>query len=380
MQRLINAPDGLLSLEKLLEQNTKITNVLLVTGKASFEATGAKSALNYLFETYNVTHFSDFEVNPKLADVEKGLRLLKGNLPDVIIAIGGGSVIDMAKLLKANYATGIARLEGVISGMEDAAPIDIPLIAIPTTAGSGSEATHFAVCYIGTKKFSVACDDLLPNIVILDGHLLASSKSNLRACNALDALSQAIEGAWAVGGTKASRAFAFQAIRIILKNINAFVKGSNDADLNQDMITASYIAGKAINISKTTAAHAWSYGFTSKYGVPHGSAVWLTMPRIFALHAKHAASQTNSNAQFVETMKELLSIFEFSKIETIEAELNGFLQKIGAPDFNQIMSAHTTEERLEIAGMVNMQRLKNNPVQFSSEEINHIFGTYLAHI
>ena len=137
---------------------------------------------------------------------------------------------------------------------------EIPLIAIPTTAGSGSEATHFAVVYIDEEKFSLASDFLLPEAVILDGNLISSGSKYQKTCNALDALSQAIESAWAAGSTEKSRQFAFEAIsacwRLIPKVLQT--EKHNVADL-QAMIVASNQAGRAINISKTTAAHAWSY-------------------------------------------------------------------------------------------------------------------------
>ena len=163
---------GLRSLEALksIVREYGATRIFVVTGKESFKKCGAKFIVENALKDYETTYFSDFEVNPKIEDVLKGVNLIHDNKIELLICVGGGSVIDMAKLIKAfiinkNQAYDIAK------GITKVIDPDIPLLAIPTTAGSGSESTHFAVVYINKEKFSVADECLLPSQVILDGNL-----------------------------------------------------------------------------------------------------------------------------------------------------------------------------------------------------------------
>ena len=194
--------------------------ILLVTGKDSYSACGAESVLTIALKDENVMRFSDFEVNPKIEDAERGVALARDADVDLIIAVGGGSVIDMAKLIKAFYSTPKLSHE-LAHGQATMSDPNIPLIVAPTTAGSGSEATHFAVVYIGLNKYSVACSLLLPEIVFLDGKLITTGSSYQKACNGLDALAQAIESAWAVGSTNISRAYSFEAVNLCVKYLKS---------------------------------------------------------------------------------------------------------------------------------------------------------------
>ena len=120
-------------------------HVFLVRGKNSYNKSGAKSIIDSILQVLNcsVTEFYDFEENPKIEDLEKGLLLLRTSQPSVIVAIGGGSVLDMSKLLRFFYSYS-GEMTGKNFKQECAL---LPLIALPTTAGTGCEATHFAVLY-----------------------------------------------------------------------------------------------------------------------------------------------------------------------------------------------------------------------------------------
>ncbi len=151
-------------------------DVLFVTGKASYELSGAHSFVTKELSGLNAVYFSDFLPNPSVEDLERGLSFLKKVSPDYVIAVGGGSVLDMAKLMvffgsinraPRTYLSSPARLDSN-SGA-------VPLCAIPTTAGTGSEATQFAVLYDGKIKHSVADPSILPDAVILNPSLTEGS-------------------------------------------------------------------------------------------------------------------------------------------------------------------------------------------------------------
>lgn len=186
-----------------------------------------------------IVYFNDFGVNPKIEDAERGAALaLKAGI-DLIIGVGGGSVMDMAKLIKAIYRTPEKSKElakGEISMIDPG----ISMILIPTTAGSGSEATHFTVVYIGLTKYSLASKYLLPDGIILDGSLIASLSPYQEACTGLDALAQAIESAWAIGSTERSREYSFRAAALCAKYL--LVPGERE-DVLQGMMHAANLAG-----------------------------------------------------------------------------------------------------------------------------------------
>ena len=231
-------------------------DALVFTGKKSFEKIRpiVEEYLNFPF------YYNDFSTNPKLEEIEKGVETISIN-PKTIIAIGGGSVIDFAKVYK--YKT----------------KLNVPLIAIPTTCGTGSEATQFAVYYKEGKKQSLDSPEVLPNVAIVDSQFVENNPTYLKACTALDAYCQAIESYFACKSTEKSRQYAMEAIKLCRDNLVKYVN-SNEKTYSLNMSKASNLSGKAINISRTTAAHAMSYSITTKYGIPHGHAVALNIAKV----------------------------------------------------------------------------------------------------
>jgi len=198
-------------------------------------------------------------------------------------------VMDMAKLISI-FAHQSGDFKTIVEGTSPLIAKKTPLLAIPTTAGSGAEATGFAVVYIGKQKYSVAHAFMLPDMVYLDASFSLKAGKYLTACTGLDALCQAIESVWSVNATGQSQAFALQAIKVIYENLEKAVQ-MNDVTAKENLQQAAYLAGKAINITKTTAPHALSYAFTSYYGIPHGHAVALSLP--FFLNFNYHLDQDN---------------------------------------------------------------------------------------
>ena len=205
--------------------------------------------------------FSGFTPNPKMEEVMDGVEVFKASGCDTILAVGGGSPIDVAKCIK-KYSES-----------------DAPIIAIPTTSGTGSESTHFAVVYENGNKLSVAAPDLLPDIVILEPATLKNVPEYTRKATMLDALCHAIESHWAKKATPESKGYAEKAIELILKYKDAYL--ANEEEGNKGMMEAANLAGQAINISTTTAAHAMCYKITSMYGFQHGHAAAICLPEVW---------------------------------------------------------------------------------------------------
>jgi len=161
--------------------------ILLVTGKNSLETSGAAGKIAQYRNNYDFSRWHDFSVNPKLDEIKKGIEFFRHRAFDFILAIGGGSVLDTAKLIRILSCPDVDPNEIIIQP-NLISYVGVPLVALPTTAGTGSEVTHFAVVYIQRKKHSVAHDYILPDYAIIDPTLSTSMSPELSATTGLDVL------------------------------------------------------------------------------------------------------------------------------------------------------------------------------------------------
>ena len=220
--------------------------------------------------------FSDFESNPQYESVVLGVKLFRQENCDFIIAVGGGSAIDVAKCIKLYFKMS-QDVNFLKQKMEDT---KVPLIALPTTAGTGSESTQYAVIYYDGEKQSVTHDSILPDYVILEPSVLISLPLFQKKCTMLDALCQGIESWWSANSTEESKKYSQKAVQLIIDNWEKYIF-ENDCEASKKIMCAANYAGRAINITQTTASHAMSYKITSLYNVPHGYAVALCLPRLW---------------------------------------------------------------------------------------------------
>ena len=328
--------EGLIEILSSLLRERVTKQVFLVRGKHSFVSCGAQEVLHKVQDLTGVhfIEYMDFSPNPKDEEAHEGLQRVLEASPDIILAIGGGSVLDIAKLIR-HYAAeqGCA----------------LPLWAIPTTSGTGAEATHFAVVYREGKKCSVEADDILPDVVLLYPPFTYKNDAYLTACTGFDALAQAIESYWAKGANEESRTYSFRALDLLWKQLPQLVKNPTD-ELRDQVSEGAYWAGRAINISKTTAPHAFSYEFTSHYGYPHGHAVALTFPFFMRLNG-------------TEELYRILGVAPSDAIRKMEE----YIMSLG-------LSLHLSSE-VDIPTtlqQVNMQRLGNNPVNVTSDIVKEL--------
>ena len=358
----------------LLKEHYQAKHILLITGKESFTLCGARKIIETQLNIEEVTMFNEFSVNPKIEDCVFGAELAVDNNVDLILAIGGGSVLDMAKLIKA-FIPSPQEAKSIAQGRKPVQATNIPLIAVPTTAGSGSEATHFAVVYVNRGKLSLASPYLLPDKVILDASLLKSANAYQRAINGLDALAQAIEGCWAVNSTAETRHLSLKAIQLLIKHLPCAIENNNVNDL-QNIQYAANLAGKVINSTKTTAPHAFSYAFTSYHNVPHGHAVWLTLPAIFEIHMDAASADIidkRGRKHLKPLMKSLAKALNIDSKRPKDS-LQAFMRVIGVEPSMEVMGINTNIRKSFAANQVNIERLSNNPVSITDKQIASIFN------
>ena len=267
-------------MQKIIDNYKKLNKVIDISNKdillVCSNSLSNSFICRYLNEcSSNIHTFSNFNPNPKYEEVLEGIEILKKYNCEIIIAIGGGSAIDVAKTIKAfsNLDSKKNYLEQKI--MDN----NITLVAIPTTAGTGSESTHFAVIYYKNKKYSVADNSLLPNYVLLEPKFLETLPLYQKKSTMLDALCQGIESYWSVNSNDESKEYAKKAIKLILENYKKYING--DKSVYKKILKAANYSGKAINISKTTAPHAMSYKITSLYHISHGHAVAVCLPHVW---------------------------------------------------------------------------------------------------
>lgn len=357
------------SIGKLKEiiKNVTPRRVFIISGSRSYEICGAKNVLNSLLAGIEVKRHHDFEENPKFDDLMKGAGLIRDYNPDMVIAVGGGSVIDTAKLISVLPAD--TRLAEKIIKVKVCLPGKIaPLVVIPTTSGSGSEATHFAVCYLDKQKYSVADETLLPDYAILDPGLTYSMPPYQTAVSGADALCQAVESYWANSATDESRRYASEAIKLILNNLEIAVNNPDPA-IRLAMSKGANLAGKAINISKTTAPHALSYGFTMYHGIHHGHAVSLTLGEFILFNSKKAFESSDEELNI--RMAEIFALFGCKNAESTRSRFRQIMKAVGL----QTRLSDMRISNLDICQLVegvNSERLNNHPIAVSKEDIHRI--------
>jgi len=351
------------ALSTILEEE-KAKKVFLVTGQKSFELSGAKSRLENMFEKNKeiiTNRFSEISPNPKIEDIKKGFKKFDKKNYDIIIAIGGGSAIDVGKAIKLFHY--------------NKSKTKVPLVAIPTTTGSGSEATHFIVYYIEKEKQSKGLPDLtLPNYVILDPSLTMSLPESITASTGMDALGQAIESYWSVNSTDKSKSLARKAIKSILENLENAVNNPT-LETRYKMMQAANVAGAAINISKTTACHSIAYPITSYFKIPHGHAVAITLGRMLVYNSK--VSEKNCvdkrGAIYVQnTMKELIKITESNNAEEASKKLYNLMRRIGLEAKLSNLGIMEQERQKIVKNGYTSKRMKNNPRKINTYELKEI--------
>ena len=202
--------------------------------------------------------------------------------PEVIVAIGGGSVLDAAKVLAVGeFGFDAVREPLETDGASASLPATaIPLIAVPTTAGTGSEVTSWATVWDteNANKYSLARNDLYPGHAIIDPELMRSLPLNQTISTGLDALSHALESIWNVNLNPVSANFAVSAAKSVLENLVPLSKNLGDLELRSRMAEAATMAGLAFSNTRTALAHSLSYPVTLHHGVPHGVACSLCFP------------------------------------------------------------------------------------------------------
>ncbi len=361
MQKILSGQKSYEKIGEVLKENGAKKYMLVCSG------TFFKMGLQQYFETIDIpcVYFTDFTPNPKYEEICKGVDVFKAEKCDALVAFGGGSAIDVAKCIKL-FST---MPQGKLYFKQELKDNDIPLLAVPTTAGTGSESTRFSVFYYGGEKQSIAPDYLLPEYAFLDATLLYTLPVYQKKCTLLDALCQAIESWWSINSTDESKEYAKIAIQKIMANYKDYIF-KNDAKACEEIMLGSNYAGRAINITATTSAHAMSYKMTTLYGIPHGHAVGIGLPHIWEFMIKNPDKCIDKRG-----------------IDYLQKVFNEIACALGAQDalsgvniFKKLLSelqitapkSNAAELELLVSS-VNLSRLKNNPCELDKNALCDLY-------
>lgn len=270
-----------------LTSGKKILAVASVRGRAQFNADPLLRSVDLGFRW--ITSVTE---NPGLQDIEDAATEIKGTNFDAIVAFGGGSAIDFAKGLCAMLAVGqeAVNLRSVIElpGLLDSLPL-LPIYAIPTTAGTGSEVTPFATVWdhSNKKKLSLVNKALYPEVAIIDPALTDTLPAQATFSSGLDALNQALESIWNKNSSSVTRELAARAVALSLYALPALHANLSDQGARDSMAEAALLAGLCISQTKTSVCHSISYPLTARFGISHGIAVAFTMREVMARCLAH---------------------------------------------------------------------------------------------
>lgn len=368
-QKIYIGINSIKNLDKYLHQN-KVKKVFLISGKTSYKLCGAERILKPILKKYSVFNFTDFSPNPKLADIKRGIKLFRKYNPDIIIAVGGGSAIDVAKSINILAVQNCSPENYILKKKEIVKP-GKKLITIPTTAGTGSEATCFSVIYIGKNKYSLKHKFILPDCSIIDSQFTFNLNKKITAETGADALAQAIESYWSVNSTTESKKYAEQAIKIIIKNLERAVNNPS-SKTRIAMSRAANFAGKAINITETTACHAISYPITSYFGVAHGQAAAITLSSILNYNnlVLRVDVLDKRGVHYVRgAIKDIIKLLGANNCQNAQKKIEGILKNIGLATRFHELNILKKDLKIILKNGFNPDRMKNNPRLMTKKDL-----------
>jgi len=267
---------------------------LIIVSSSGAKRWGIDSLLLELQHTEKILWFSRIDSNPTQQTVARARQIIKGKDIDGIVAIGGGSAMDLAKQVSAFSGMKDLKAPGaLIEAVKEKSYLKnkdnaIPVIAVPTTAGTGSEVTQWATLWDSDSgmKYSVDAPWLKPKTVWMVPELTVSLPAKLTLAAGLDAVCQAVEAYWARETNPLSKALSIRSIQLITESLISVLLEPDNLRLRESLCTASLIAGLSFSQTKTTACHSISYPLTAQFGIEHGFAVAITLAPVAAINAQ----------------------------------------------------------------------------------------------
>ena len=344
--------------------------IFVLCGKKSFVNSGAENLLKKINNSEVKLSYKKSEI-PILEELIEIIKEIQNFKPDLFLAIGGGAVIDYAKIANVvDIRPDLAEL--IVNYTYPFKKKFTKLAVIPTTAGSGAEVTSNAVIYVDGIKHSFESELLIPDHFFLIPEFLISAPNKIKASSGFDAIAQALESLVSRKSNDKSVEYASKSLRV---SVNSFISFINDPNMKNatEMSVASNLAGKAISISKTTAPHAASYPFTSLFNISHGHAVSLFFEKFFKFNYDNIDKSETS----FDLKKRFDLIFNLFDVQ----DINGFNSKISLIKKSANLEDDLTKFNIDIIKSsedvlkgINLLRLGNNPVKIDGKDILKIIS------
>jgi len=344
--------------------------IFVLCGKKSFVNSGAKNLLKRIKNSEVKLSYKKSEI-PILEELIEIIKEIKNFKPDLFLAIGGGAVIDYAKIVN------------VVDIREDLAELIVnykypfnkkytKLAVIPTTAGSGAEVTSNAVIYVDGIKHSFESELLLPDHFFLVPEFLISAPNKIKASAGFDAIAQALESLLSRKSNDKSVEYASKSLRV---SVNSFISFINDPNMKNatEMSIASNLAGKAISISKTTAPHATSYPFTSLFNISHGHAVGLFFEKFFKFNYEHL-NKSETSFDLNERFNLIFKLFDVPDINSFNSKISLIKKQAKLEDDLTKLNIDIIKSSEDVLKGINLLRLGNNPVKIDGKDILNIIS------
>tara|TARA_B100000989_G_scaffold101194_1_gene73948 strand:- start:55 stop:1158 length:1104 start_codon:yes stop_codon:yes gene_type:complete len=345
--------------------------IFVLCGKKSFVTSGADDLFKQIVSDKEIKLFYKKSELPILEELIEIINNIKNFKPDLILAVGGGAVMDYAKI--AN----------VVDVREDLAELIVnysypfqkkytKLAVIPTTAGSGAEVTSNAVIYVKGIKHSFESELLIPDNFFLIPEFLISAPNKIKASAGFDAIAQALESLVSRKSNDQSVNFASKSLRV---SVSSFISFVNDPNMKNatEMSIAANLAGKAISISKTTAPHAASYPFTSLFNISHGHAVSLFFENFFKFNYDNLI-KSETSFDLKKRFDLIFKLFDVSNINDFNSKISLIKKKANLEDDLTKLGINIKQSSEDIIKGINLLRLGNNPVKIDGKDIYNIIS------
>ena len=369
--KMIESEEGIKSLPNYVKSLGK-KSILLVTDESLFSL----GLVNPLIEQAKLDNvplvvYHGVVANPTVDNVEEGLKVLKENNCDVVIAIGGGSALDAAKMIAAR-ATNSRKTVSKMKGLLKVTHKPLMLIAVPTTAGTGSETTVAAVIVDkkNNDKYAVNDPKLIPPFALLDPNLLVGLPKHITSTTGMDALTHAVEAYIGKANTKKTKKYARSAVKLIFENLLNSYNEPTNITYRKNMQIASYDAGVAFTRAYVGNVHSLAHSLGGQYNVPHGLANALLLPLVLKKYGKSAHKKLAELADLIGVDSsfniEQKATWFISQIEELNSKMNitntvGHLIKDEGLDF---LVNHSYKESIP---------LYPTPRLLSKEELKEIY-------
>lgn len=358
--------------ETLLE--LKKQKVLLIINNSSVMRFSLDKWINELKSCCNLLWLNEISSNPTPADILRVLQLCSKETPYVIIAIGGGSVIDMAKICVALfYLRNNEKLTGldIVKSIEDKEYLQhqasVPIYAVPTTAGTGSEVTRWATVWDIKKqvKYSVEAPWLQPHRAYIIPEFTCFMPKRLTLSTGLDALCQAVEAYWAKASNPLVKEISKIAIRLLIEYVPKVLSDVSNVYYRKKVCLGALFSGIAFSHTRTTACHSISYPLTMCFGIEHGLACALSLAKVMQI-----------NLPYIDEADELLKVLNIKNPKELQLWLDDLACGIVKLRLSFFGIKEDSIDKL-VSLSFTQGRMDNNPVDLTPKDVKEILNSLM---